>query len=1214
MRKFYLFLLPAVAIAAICFFVFRGAIENEGFEEDEEYDGPDKAMLWQMERTKDPATGIVPSDQMWQAVLQTQQMKNNLLNSPSSVSALTWAERGSYTDVVGPSNGNTRANNGITSGRIDAICVDAADPTGKTVWIGGRGGGIWKTTDITAAPATWTIANDFMGNLSIAGICQDPTNTNTMYVCTGESYFEGGALQGNGVFKSTDHGVTWNQLSSTTTYTFCTRILCDNTGNIYLGTRGNGLLRSTNGGTSWTDITPTGLSTRICDLDLSSTGRLHVATGIFSASSYRYTDNPATVTTATWTAPVTAYTSFNQRTEIGVSGNNLYAIPANGSYQVPTVWKSTDGGANWTATTTQPTSGWASGQGWYALTVAINPADPNQCIVGGLDNYRTLDGGASWVKISAWVGTTGQYVHADQHASVWYDNGNKLLFGCDGGIHISTDGGTTMTDRNAGLRLKQFYSCAIHPSSTNYFLAGAQDNGTHQLNGAGLTSSVEVTGGDGAYVDIDQDQPQYQFGAYVYNQYRRSTNGGASWSSVNFSSSAGQFINPFDYDDVGNRMYCSYSAGQYLRWENPQTGNTFTPISIASFAGGSVFGITVSPYTANRVYFGTNNGRVVRVDNADQATPTETAITAAGMPSGTINSISVGSNDQNLVACYTNYNVNNVWVTNDGGTTWSQCDGNLPNVPVYSAIFHPDNAAKMIIATETGVWETDQLNGAATVWVPSVNFPTVRTTMLRYRSSDRTLLASTYGRGLWTTNIPNGCTTAGITTQPSSASGCAASNATFSITATGVSYQWQESTNGGGTWNNITNGGIYSGAATTTLTLTGITAGMNNYQYRCVVTGDCSPTPVNSNAATLTVTAVTSITAQPAPSTICAGLNTSFNVAATGASLTYQWQVSTDGGVTYNNITNGGVYTGATTTTLSITGATAVMNSYRYRCVVSGTALCGAANSNAAILSVNNAPAAFTVTGGGSYCAGGTGVPVGLSNSVSGVSYQLQLNGINNGSALAGNGAALSFGNKTTAGVYTVVATNTTTSCAVQMPGSVTVAIYPQPTVTLSVSPYQNVFPGLTTTLTATAANGTSPYTYNWFKGSQSITNSGNTYAVNITNMGSYRVVATDANGCVAQSQVTTIADSANNKLFIYPSPNDGRFNVVYYNVGNTTIERTLAIFSAKGEKVYYNKLTVSQPYQVIQIDLRRNGAGVYYVVLGDANGAKLKTGEVLIR
>src|SRR5207248_1950845 len=122
--------------------------------------------------------------------------------------------------------------------------------------------------------------------------------------------------------------------------------------------------------------------------------------------------------------------------------------------------------------------------------------------------------------------------------------GSQVLIGCDGGLFYSGDGAATFNDRNTGLRIKQLYSCAIHPSTTDYFLAGAQDNGCHQFTNAGLGSTTEVTGGDGAFVHIDQDQPQYQFGSYVYNDYRRSTDGGNTWSAVTFSQSVGQFINP----------------------------------------------------------------------------------------------------------------------------------------------------------------------------------------------------------------------------------------------------------------------------------------------------------------------------------------------------------------------------------------------------------------------------------------------------------------------------------------------------------------------------------------------------------------------------------------------------------------------------------------------------------------------------------------------
>ena len=735
-------------------------------ESGEEYDRPDEAAEFQKMRTHDPRTGEVPSDKMWTAITQTKLQKDALLNAGNFVSALTWAERGSNSDISGP-YGNTRANSAVTSGRIDALWVDKGDATGKTVWIGGRGGGLWKTTDITVSPATWISVNDYMINLSIAAITQDPTDPNIMYLCTGESFNESGAIRGNGVFKSLDHGVNWSQLSSTNTsiYYYCTRILCDYQGNIYVGTR-SGLFRSTkfSGGNTWIDITPSGVSNEISDLEISSTvvaGRLHVICGLSGTLSSRYTDIPLTVASGSWTSPVTALPSANRRGEIAVSGSVLYCLPGNNASpsQAPTVYKSTDGGANWVTAGSTPltVSGtpFANGQGWYNLTVAINPADPTQCIVGGIDNAKTTNGGTTWSRISNWVGTSGQYAHADQHGSIWYDNGNKLILGNDGGIFYSSDGGTTIRDRNVGLRLKQFYSVAIHPSTTNYFLAGAQDNGTHQFTNAGLSSSVEVVGGDGAFVGIDQNEPAFQMSAYVRSNYDRSSDGGANWSFGAVDNN-GLFINPLDYDNVGNRVYACYTPGNYLRWENPHAGFTYTTVPIAAFSSQYVGAVCVSPYTADRVYFGmASGGQLVKVDGANGASPTGVNI-STGLPTSSVfmNCINIGSSDNFVVACYSNYSTANIWVTTNGGTSWTNVDGNLPDMPVYWAIYHPDTDSKMYIATETGVWETDLLNGASTVWTANTSFPTARATMLKYRSSDRTLAASTYGRGLWTTTIP----------------------------------------------------------------------------------------------------------------------------------------------------------------------------------------------------------------------------------------------------------------------------------------------------------------------------------------------------------------------------------------------------------------------------------------------------------------------------
>ncbi len=761
-------------ITAILFFAFFVSLKTVAQESGVEKGGlfnAAEAARFEKEITKDPVLGRVPRERLVHAMDKTEASRSSVNMRSTTLALLNWSERGPSADVVGPSNGNTRAGSAVTAGRIRAIWVDRADPSGNTVLVGGVGGGLWKTTNISANPANWTVVNDYLSNLAVSFITQDPTNSNIMYFCTGESYFNADAIEGLGVFKSTDHGVTWNHLPSTASFKYSTRILCDYLGNVYLATRGSGLLRSTDGGTTWTNITPSGMVSDICDLEISSTtsaGRLHVVSGIFSTQTYRYTDIPVTVTSgAGWNAPAAAFPSYAMRCEIAVSGNILYACPVDASYQVPTIYKSTNGGANWVSTGGQPTSGWANGQGWYDVAIGIDPSNSDNCIVGGLENYKTTNGGTSWTKISNWVGTTGQYVHADVHDITWYANGDKLLIGCDGGVHYSTDKGATFSDRNTGLRIKQFYAVAIHPTTTNYFLAGAQDNGSHQLTSPGLGTSVEVTGGDGAFVHIDQNEPQYQFTSYIRNQYRRSINGGANWTSINLST-AGLFINPTDYDNTANIMYCSNSAGTFRRWTNPQSGSASASVTITTFSTNFVSAVTVSPYTSNRVYFGTNSQspafaatKLCYINNANTiASGSAATDISTGLPTNvTTSCIAVGTSDNNLMVCYSNYGVQQIWLSTNGGTSWTNIDGNLPDMPVRWCMFYPGNNTKAYIATETGVWETDLINGSSTVWVANPTFPVVKTTMLQYRSSDGTIIASTHGRGLFTATLPDFITT-----------------------------------------------------------------------------------------------------------------------------------------------------------------------------------------------------------------------------------------------------------------------------------------------------------------------------------------------------------------------------------------------------------------------------------------------------------------------
>jgi len=195
-----------------------------------------------------------------------------------------------------------------------------------------------------------------------------------------------------------------------------------------------------------------------------------------------------------------------------------------------------------------------------------------------------------------------------------------------------------------------------------------------------------------------------------------------------------------------------------------------------------------------------------------------------------------------------------------------------------------------------------------------------------------------------------------VTSQPASTSAClpTQTTASFSVAVTGTAptYQWQQSTNAGTTWTNIT------GETTATLNLTGLTASMTGNQYRVVLNGTCTSN-LNSSAATLTVNTLVNITSQPVNTSICAGASTAFNVSATGSTITYQWEVSINGGP-FVPLSNGAPYTGVTTPSLSITNAGTILSAYRYRVIVAGVP-CGSVTSSVATLTVNPLPSAVLV-------------------------------------------------------------------------------------------------------------------------------------------------------------------------------------------------------------------------------------------------------------
>jgi len=443
-----------------------------------------------------------------------------------------------------------------------------------------------------------------------------------------------------------------------------------------------------------------------------------------------------------------------------------------------------------------------------------------------------------------------------------------------------------------------------------------------------------------------------------------------------------------------------------------------------------------------------------------------------------------------------------------------------------------------------------------------------------------------------------------ISTHPGSQAVCAGTDATFSVaSANAISYQWQVSTNGGGSFTNI------ASATGTSYTVTGVTTALNNNQYRVIVAGQCNTT--TSNAGVLTVQTAPSITDQPDAETLCTGSNNTFSVTASGTNLGYQWQISTDGGATFNNIpsANGSTYT--------VNGLAAGMNGDRYRVVVTGT--CSpAATSNAALLTVitpvtvTDEPDEVTIceTGNVTFTVAGSGADVLYQWQVSedGVNYT------NIGGAIS---STLNVNAVTAAmdgNLYRALLSNPTCTTPVAS-ASAELTVNARPTVTLAATPSSTLLPGQSATLTATILPSATGFDITWYKDGTIIPGvNGTTYVVDSVEIGDYRVdIVNQETGCNNQSNVLTIGTSASERLFIFPTPNNGQFTVSYYNSAGTASQRSVTIYDSKGSKVYARKFAVNGPYTLMNINIQPAQRGIYYVVVGDAGGKVLVEGKVLV-
>ena len=722
----------------------REPLSNEEFKKIDKQDRPDLAYEHDWLMTHDPKDGKTHWERLVPVLKQMNSGSKGVQTvAPGGSAANKWTERGPN-DV---------------GGRVRAMMFDPTDNTNKKVFAGGVGGGLWYNTDITSGSSSWVAVNDFWANLAVSCIAYDPSSTSTFYIGTGEGFGNSDAIRGAGIWKSTNKGSTWTQLAASNTNNFV-RIMdlaVTSTGRIIVAASG-GLYTSDNGGTSFTRRQS---SSYFADVEIAANGDLYAGTR-YSGRLYKSTNNGTT-----WTL-ITNLGGSPDRIEIACApsdSNTLYVVSSGGSGSVDVEWfkKSTNGGSSWTTLTIPKyTSNTAlhftRGQAWYDLILWVHPTNKNLVIAGGVDLHRTTNGGTSWSGVSYWNSASSlPYVHADQHAIVSRPgNNNEVIFGNDGGVFYSANvGNSSTTSPTFGHRVKnfnvtQFYAGAMHPSAgSNVLAAGAQDNGSMKLTTAGIGANTYLTGGDGAFCFIDQNNSNVFITSYVWNNWRRSTNSGSSFTYFP-TDNTGSFINPADYDDNKNILYSARNTTTLKRIINMTGSYSAGTITLSGMSSMATH-IRVSPYTtATTTLFVGSGGDVFKVTNAN-TTPTTTKKSSTSFPSGSISCIEIGANENELLVTFSNYGQTSIWYSSNGGTSWVSKEGNLPDMPVRWALFNPKDRKEVIVATELGVWATNDITVSSPTWAASSQgLANTRVDMLQYRSSDSLILAATHGRGAFT--------------------------------------------------------------------------------------------------------------------------------------------------------------------------------------------------------------------------------------------------------------------------------------------------------------------------------------------------------------------------------------------------------------------------------------------------------------------------------
>ncbi|NVN95836.1 MAG: T9SS type A sorting domain-containing protein [Bacteroidetes bacterium] len=671
-----------------------------------------------------PSGNRIEMESAWKTYNEYKNKRSSITNSSSN-----WQALGPFAP---PTNGGD-------AGRLNCI---AFHPTNMNIiYVGSPSGGLWKTID---GGSTWVSLTDNLPVIGVSSIVVDYSNPNIVYIATGDG--DATDTYSIGILKSLDGGQSFqttglNYLVETRRSINKLIINPLNPKTLFAATS-SGVFRSFNGGDTWENT----LFGKTIDITYKP-GDTTVMYATSNTDFYKSTDAGEN-----FFYKAISFAAPSSRVQIAVTqanSNYVYLLTGKSSDQsFAGVYRSTDSGENFTTRSTTPNIlDWSvdgsgtGGQAWYDLSIAASPTNAEEIYVGGVNVWKSLNGGTNWTLSAHWYGGGGKpKVHADIHALKF--NPSNILYACsDGGVSTTSNGGTNWYDKNDALSIGQIYKLSVSQTQPTTIITGWQDNGTNLYRN---NSWTQVNGGDGMECIIDYTNPNIFYVTNPNGQIQRTDNGGNSWS-YNISSTitqteTGAWVTPYVIDPVN---HLTLYAGYNNVWKTTNKGASWTKIS--NFANTiELKSLAVAKSNPNYIYAASDN--IIYKTSNGGSTWTDIS---HGLPGNAITYITVSTTNPDVLwISISGYSSGQkIYTSRNGGLNWTNYSGTLPNLPANCIALDDQSNEGLYVGMDVGIYYRDTLLTDWTLY--SNNLPNVVIGELEISPSLNKIRVATYGRGVW---------------------------------------------------------------------------------------------------------------------------------------------------------------------------------------------------------------------------------------------------------------------------------------------------------------------------------------------------------------------------------------------------------------------------------------------------------------------------------